>query len=66
MRSAETRAKVVETLNAHARLALTEDDRLRIGFGALKNANALAAVTTLLGELLTANGTAEKATTVTS
>ena len=64
--SAETRAKVVETLNAHARQALTENDRLRIGFGALKNANALAAVTTLLGELLTANGTAPKATTVTS
>ena len=64
--SAETRAKVVETLNAHARLALTENDRLRIGFGALKNANALAAVTTLLGELLASNGAAAKATTVTS
>ncbi len=63
--SAETRAKVVETFNAHARLVLNENDRLRIGFGALKNANALAAVTALLGEILTANGTA-RATTVTS
>ena len=64
--TAETRAKVVETLNAHARLALTENDRLRIGFGALKNANALAAVTTLLGELLASNGAAAKATTLTT
>jgi hypothetical protein len=64
--SAATRAKVVETLNAHARHALNENDRLRIGFGALKNASALAAVTALLGELLTANGTAAKATTTTS
>jgi hypothetical protein len=64
--SVETRAKVVETLNAHTRQVLTENDRLRIGFGALKNASALAAVTALLGELLTANGTAAKATTTTS
>ena len=61
--SPETRAKVVETLNAHTRQALTENDRLRIGFGALKNATALAAVTALLGETLTANGTAAKAAT---
>jgi hypothetical protein len=64
--SAETRAKVVETLNAYSRQVLNENDRLRIGFGALKNASALAAVTALLGELLTANGTAAKATTTTS
>jgi len=64
--SAETRAKVVETLNAHTRQVLTENDRLRIGFGALKNANALAAVTALLGEILTATGTAARATAVTS
>ena len=50
--SAESRAKVMETLNAHSRQALTETDRLRIGFGALKNSAALAAVTTLLGEVL--------------
>lgn len=50
--STETRTKVVETLNAHSRQVLTETDRLRIGFGALKNANALAAVTDMLGELI--------------
>jgi len=64
--SAETRAKVVETLNAHTRQVLTENDRLRIGFGALKNANALASVTALLGEILTGTGTAARATAVTS
>src|SRR5512138_1158216 len=47
--SAETRAKVVETFNTYARQALAADDRLRIGFGALKNPRALAAVTALLG-----------------
>jgi hypothetical protein len=61
--SPETRAKVVETLNAHTRQALTENERLRIGFGALKNASALGAVTSLLGELLTRNGTPAEATT---
>jgi hypothetical protein len=58
--SPETRAKVVQAINAHVRQELTADDRLRIGFGALKNANALAAVTTLLGELLATNGSASK------
>ena len=58
--SPETRAKVVETINAYARQGLNADDRLRIGFGALKNANALAAVTTLLGELLATNGSTSK------
>jgi hypothetical protein len=48
----ETRTKVVETLNAYTRQGLSSEDRLRIGFGALKNATALKAVTTLLGELL--------------
>ena len=47
----ETRAKVVQTLNAHSRETLVERDRLRIGFGALKNAAALEAVTLLLAEL---------------
>ena len=61
--SAETRAKVVETLNAHTRQALTENERLRIGFGALKNATALGAVTSLLDELLTASGSPAEATT---
>jgi hypothetical protein len=64
--SAETRAKVVETLNAYSRQVLNENDRLRIGFGALKNASALAAVTALLGELLAANGAVASATTVMS
>ncbi len=58
---AETRAKVVEILNAHRRQQLSPDDRLRIGFGALKNASALAAVTTLLGELLARNGSTPNA-----
>jgi hypothetical protein len=56
--SPETRAKVIETLNTYARQELTADDRLRIGFGALKNPSALTAVTSLLGELLATNGKA--------
>jgi len=59
--SPETRAKVVETINAYARQKLNGNDRLRIGFGALKNVNALKAVTTLLGELLTTNGSTARA-----
>ena len=59
--SAETRAKVVQTLNAHGREQLSPDDRLRIGFGALKNGAALQAVTTMLGELLASNGSANGA-----
>ena len=46
------RAEVMRTLNAHSRAVLVEGDRLRIGFGALKNAAALAAVLALLDELL--------------
>ena len=46
------RAKVMETLNAHSREVLVEGDRLRIGFGALKNDAARAAVLALLEELL--------------
>ena len=57
--SAESRATVMETINTYSRQPLTESDRLRIGFGALKNATAFAAVTTLLGELLTTDGKAE-------
>ena len=52
----ETRAKAMEILNAHTRDVLEEKDRLRIGFGALKNNAALAAVTGLLGELLETHG----------
>ncbi len=47
------RAGVMETLNAHSRAVLVEGDRLRIGFGALKNAAAQAAVLALMEELLT-------------
>ena len=48
----ETRAMVMETLNAHSRTALVEGDRLRIGFGALKNDAARAAVLALMERLL--------------
>jgi hypothetical protein len=43
---------VMQTLNAHSRAALVEGDRLRIGFGALKNAAAQAAVLALMDQLL--------------
>ena len=46
------RAEVMQTLNAHSRAALVEGDRLRIGFGALKNAAAQAAVLALMEQLL--------------
>jgi hypothetical protein len=46
------RASVIATLNAHSREALVEGDRLRIGFGALKNAAAQAAVLALMERLL--------------
>jgi hypothetical protein len=50
--SAASHADTLATLNAHSRDVLEEGDRLRIGFGALKNAAALAAVLTLLDRLL--------------
>jgi hypothetical protein len=46
------RAQVLETLNAHSREVLVDGDRLRIGFGALKNAAAQAAVLALMERLL--------------
>ncbi len=49
------RAHALETLNAHSREVRADGDRLRIGFGALKNADALAAVLALLDALLAAN-----------
>ena len=52
--SARDRAVVLETINAHSREVLEEGERLRIGFGALKNAAALAAIQNLMAELLTA------------
>jgi hypothetical protein len=54
--SDEERATVLETLNAHSRVALEEGDRLRIGFGALKNAAAQAAVLALMERLLVDSG----------
>lgn len=51
LRAAE-RAETMKTLNAYSREALVEGDRLRIGFGALKNAAALAAVLALMERLL--------------
>lgn len=48
----ERRAEVMRTLNAHTRVTLAEGDRLLIGFGALKNDAALAAVLALLDRLL--------------
>ncbi len=46
------RLMVRETINAHTRDVLAEGDRLRISFGALKNANARAAVLDMLNLLL--------------
>lgn len=52
--NAERRADAMRTLNAHSRNVLVEGERLRIGFGALKNAAALAAVLELMDRLLEA------------
>ncbi len=46
------RAMVMQTLNAHSRTVLVEGDRLRIGFGALKNVAAQEAVLALMEQLL--------------
>lgn len=46
------RTSVMETLNAHSRQVLVEGDRLRIGFGALKNPASQAAVLALMEQLL--------------
>ena len=50
--TAEERARVLQTLNTHSRSVLVEGDRLRIGFGALKNAGAQKAVLALMEQLL--------------
>jgi hypothetical protein len=50
------RASVLETLNAYSREVLVNGDRLRIGFGALKNAAAQAAVLALMERLLARRG----------
>lgn len=49
---AANREKVRETLNAHSRETLAERDRLRIGFGALKNIATRAPVLAMLEELM--------------
>jgi hypothetical protein len=53
---AADRATVMATLNAHSREVLAEGDRLRIGFGALKNEAASTAVLALLQQLLVNGG----------
>jgi len=50
--SAENREKLVTMLNAHMREPLLPDEKLRIGFSALKNAAALAAVQTAVEQLI--------------
>ena len=57
------RASVIETLNAHSREVLVEGDRLRIGFGALKNAAAQAAVVALMERLVARGAAPPKART---
>jgi hypothetical protein len=54
--TAEERTTVMETLNANSRQVLVEGDRLRIGFGALKNPAAREAVLALMERLLVGAG----------
>ena len=54
--SAEERAQVMQTLNAHSREVLVDGDRLRIGFAALKNVGARTAVLALMDQLLAGTG----------
>lgn len=54
--SAEQRASVLAALNALTRDTLADGDRLRIGFGALKNDAARAAVLALMKQLLATSG----------
>jgi|SRR5688500_9320314 hypothetical protein len=50
--SADERAAAVSEINAHSREELGADDPLRIGFGALKNNDARAAVLKMMEKLL--------------
>jgi hypothetical protein len=59
--SEEQRAAVVTALNAHSREVLESDDALRIGFGALKNVAARAAVLAVMDELLAITAPADGA-----
>ena len=54
------RASVIETLNAHSREVLVDGDRLRIGFGALKNDAARTAVLALMTQLLATSAQASE------
>jgi hypothetical protein len=54
--STEERATVLQTLNAQSREVLVDGDRLRIGFGALKNLAARTAVLALMEQLLAGSG----------
>jgi hypothetical protein len=54
--SPDERAMVMQTLNAHSREVLVDGDRLRIGFGALKNVAARTAVLALMAQLLAGTG----------
>ena len=49
----EERTRTMECLNSYSRDVLIEGDRLRIGFGALKNVAARTAVLALMDDLLT-------------
>lgn len=60
--SDEERETVMQTLNAHSREVLVEGDRLRIGFGALKNAAAQAAVLAVMERLLASNARSAEST----
>lgn len=55
------RNRVRELFNAHSRVALGAEDRLRIGFGALKNPTARGAVLALLDGLVEGARTTEAA-----
>ncbi|MBC7896976.1 MAG: hypothetical protein H7066_16275 [Cytophagaceae bacterium] len=50
--SEEQRQLATDTLNAHSREQILPGDRLRIGFGALKNPEARAAILSLLDKLV--------------
>ena len=50
--SDESRAMVLQTLNAHSRVVLVDGDPLRISFAALKNTEGRAAVLALMERLL--------------
>ena len=51
--SVDAREKLLNTLNANMREPLLPDEKLRIGFSALKNAAALLAIQTAVEEMMT-------------